>query len=288
MHGNVHVRFGGGQREKQVKLLALCLPYWLAPHIARVARLLQEARDQDLSVTFCDHDRVEAKNIFRQNFCEAEIGTNKAIALARRYGHAWGIPVAAIDRRFEAGMAAKNDFAPSYNDQQTTVFITCVDNNLARREVAKMCKTWPIWWVDAGNLKTAGQVSIGRNLKEREPSPLRFPSKTTWLPLPALQFPEILTGKTEHSQTKDYSHLSCADLAIVDEQGLNINHAVASAAATLLMKMLVIGDLQYHCVHVSTDFGTSFAYNSPQIIRGHLKGVHFKRSKEEDEAMNDT
>ena len=69
----------------------------------------------------------------------------------------------------------------------------------------------------------------------------------------------------------DYSNLSCADLAILDEQGLSINHAVASAAATLLMKMLVLGDLQYHCVHVSLDAGTQFVYNSPRILRRHLK-----------------
>lgn len=255
---------------------------WLAPHIVRIARLLHEARDQQVSVVFWDHDHVEPKNIFRQNFCEAEIGANKAMTLAQRYGHAWGIPIAAIDKPIDKSIATKNEFVPSYSDQRTTVFVTCVDNNQARREVAKMCESWPIWWVDTGNRKTSGQIAVGRDLDKGEPFPLRFPSKTTWLPIPTLQFPEILMANEDPHEAGDYSNLSCADLAIVDEQGLSINHAVASATATLLMKMLVLGDLQYHCVHVSTDLGTSLIYNSPRIIRKYLKAQKFKTKNEGD------
>jgi PRTRC genetic system ThiF family protein len=244
---------------------------WLAPHVVRIAKLLEEARAQQVSVFFWDHDHVEAKNIFRQNFCEAEIGMNKAIALAQRYGNAWGVRVAALDVPFDRALASKHDLMPSYNEQSTTVMITCVDNNSARREVAKSCKSWPIWWVDTGNVKTAGQVSIGRDLKSDEHSPLRFPSKTTWLPLPTEQFPEIVTGKESQRQGNDYSNLSCAELAIVDEQGLSINHAVASAAATVLMKMLITGDMQYHCVHISTEYGNALTYNSPRVIRQYLR-----------------
>jgi hypothetical protein len=46
--------------------------------------------------------------------------------------------------------------------------------------------------------------------------------------------------------------------------------------------MLVLGDLQYHCVHVSTDLGTSVIYNSPRIIRKYLKAQKFKTKNEGD------
>jgi len=244
---------------------------WLAPHVVRIARLLREVRDQQVSVVFCDHDHVEEKNIFRQNFCEAEIGRNKALSLAQRYGHAWGIPIAAIDQRFSRAIATKNDFAPSYNDQQTSVFITCVDNNTARREIAKLCESWPIWWVDTGNLKTAGQVSVGRQLFEKELSPLRLPSVTTWAPAPSLQFPNIIRDTSEEVQPVNYTNMSCAELALVDEQGISINHSIASVAASLLAKMLVTKDLRYHCAYVSLDAGTQFVYNSTRILRKQLK-----------------
>jgi len=246
---------------------------WLAPHVVRIARVLREVRDQQVSIVFCDHDHVVEKNIFRQNFCEAEIGKNKAVSLAHRYGHAWGIPIVAIDQRFTRAIATKNDFAPSYNDQQTTVFITCVDNNTARREVAKMCESWPIWWVDTGNLKTAGQVSVGRELFEKELSPLRLPSVTTWAPPPSLQFPTIMRDPSEEVKPIDYTNMSCAELALVDEQGISINHSIASAAASLLVKMLVTKDLRYHCAYVSLEAGTQFVYNAPRILRKHLKVI---------------
>ena len=246
---------------------------WLAPHVVRVAKLLQEARDQQVSVVFWDHDHVEAKNIFRQNFCEAEIGVNKALSLAQRYGHAWGIPIISIDAPFDRNIAIKNEYVPSYREQRTTVVITCVDNNSARREVDKLCESWPIWWVDTGNLKTAGQVSAGRKLFEKEPSPLRLPSMTTWTPPPSLQFPNITRDTSEDFQPVDYTNLSCAELALVDEQGININHSIASAAATLLAKMLITNDLRYHCAYVSLDAGTQFVYNSPRILRKHLKAT---------------
>jgi hypothetical protein len=101
--------------------------------------------------------------------------------------------------------------------------------------------------------------------------------------MPSLQFPDILAGKAEARQEEDSSGLSCAEMAVMDEQGLSINHAVASAGAALLMKMLVTGDLQHHCVYVSTEFGTSLTYNSPRIIRKYLKACKFKPQEERDE-----
>jgi hypothetical protein len=80
--------------------------------------------------------------------------------------------------------------------------------------------------------------------------------------------------------------MSCAELALVDEQGISINHSIASAAATLLTHMLVTRDLRYHCTFVSLDAGTQFVYNSPRILRKHLKAIRRTRGSidyEDDE-----
>jgi hypothetical protein len=73
----------------------------------------------------------------------------------------------------------------------------------------------------------------------------------------------------------DYSGMSCADIALVDEQGLSINHAIASTAAAMLIRLLVTKDLQYHCAYVSIDSGTTFVYNSPRILADYLKQMEF-------------
>jgi hypothetical protein len=156
------------------------------------------------------------------------------------------------------------------------VFITCVDKNAPRQEVAKVCSEYFGWWLDCGNLKTAGQVAVGRGLPPRELSPLRFPSMTTWTPLPSVQFPGILQEEGENRKEEvDYSEMSCADIALVDEQGLSINHAIASTAAAMLMKLLVTKDLRHHCAYVSIDSGTTFVYNSPRVLTGYLNEMEF-------------
>src|SRR5689334_955497 len=75
---------------------------WLASHLSRITKLLQEVHQINVKLAFWDYDAVEEKNIFRQNFCEAEIGINKAETLARRYGTAWGLEVIALPVRFSA------------------------------------------------------------------------------------------------------------------------------------------------------------------------------------------
>ena len=249
---------------------------WLAPHLARITKLLQEVHHINVRLAFWDYDTVEEKNIFRQNFCEAEIGANKAETLARRYGIAWGLDIIALPVPFSADAMYRNSLGDRYGDSGMPVFITCVDKNAARQDVAKVCSQYFGWWLDCGNLKTAGQVSVGRGLPPRELSPLRFPSMTTWTPLPSVQFPGILQEEAEtRKEEVDYSGLSCADIALVDEQGLSINHVIATTASAMLMKLLVTKDLQHHCAYVSIDSGTTFVYNSPRILTDYLKKMEF-------------
>lgn len=244
---------------------------WLAPHIVRIAKLLSELQEE-VFVTFWDYDTVETKNIYRQNFCSAETGMNKAAALAQRYGLAWGIPIQVVEEPFSGRHnALSKSIEHFYRWDRNVVFVTCVDRNAARQEVAKVCKNYPAWWLDTGNLKTSGQVSIGRELFDKEPSPLRLPSVTTWTPTPSLQFPNIMQSGKEEVQPLDYTDMSCAELALVDEQGMSINHSMASAAASMLARMLVTRDLRYHCAYVSLEAGTQFAYNSPRILKKQLK-----------------
>ncbi len=232
---------------------------WLSPHLARITKLLQDVHHLRVRLAFWDHDTVEEKNIFRQNFCEAEIGINKAETLARRFGLAWGIEIIAVTAPFSREVMSRNNLGARYGDSSMPVFITCVDNNKARQDVDRTCSEIYGWWLDCGNLKTAGQVSIGRGLPPREPSPLRFPSMTTWTPLPSIQFPGILHEEAETKKVEvDHSGMSCADIALLDEQGLSINHSIASAAASMLTKLLVTKDLQHHCAYVSIDSGTTF------------------------------
>ena len=59
----------------------------IAPHIYR----LLYALDRPSRFIICDGDKVEFKNLVRQNFSPADLGENKAKLLAERYASVFGM-----------------------------------------------------------------------------------------------------------------------------------------------------------------------------------------------------
>lgn len=59
----------------------------IAPHLYR----LLYALDRPVKFIICDGDKVEPKNLIRQNFTQADLGENKAKVIAERYSDAFGL-----------------------------------------------------------------------------------------------------------------------------------------------------------------------------------------------------
>src|SRR5215470_4371062 len=110
----------------------------VARHVARIVYDMRRFRLHTPKIVFIDPDTVEAKNVGRQLFAEAEIGQNKAVALMRRFNCALGLEIVAIP---EAVSAEKHFQAYS------NLVIGAVDNYLARRELAQIQGVW----LDCGN-----------------------------------------------------------------------------------------------------------------------------------------
>ena len=209
---------------------------WLAPSIARLARVLSD-QGKAVEATFVDPDRVEEANVPRQNFCYAEIGRFKAETLARRFSGAWGIPIAALTQRFDA--AEFTSLTPTWDT--TTLLIGCVDNPAARKNIANALSknnldAGATWWLDCGNWRDNGQVVFGN---ARTASQLRraFRIETLCaaLPAPALVHPELLT-ELPHKVAPPPGG-SCAQMTRRHAQSLMINQRVASEAADYLARV---------------------------------------------------
>ncbi|MBL8190654.1 MAG: ThiF family adenylyltransferase [Acidobacteria bacterium] len=208
---------------------------WLAPSVARIARVLNESGIQT-SALFVDPDLIESKNIPRQNFCDAELRVPKAQTLAARYSLAWGIEIGAVTDHFKAEMIGSR-----WN--RLTVVIGCVDNAAARRELAKTLNANAgdspphVWWLDCGNRRESGQVLLGST---NDPRALRsaFPLDgfCQHLPSPVLQCPDLLEPQPEELS---HHNLSCAELALANAQGLIVNQRVAAEAADYLARLLI-------------------------------------------------
>ena len=261
---------------------------WLAPHIVRYARLLNEKFDRDVQVTFIDPDKVEAKNVYRQNFAECEIGMFKADALAFRYGLAWGIQIGAVHTRFSASMSLPQ---VNHNTTGLTVFIGCVDNTPARREIAQRMEGYRnnreiCLWLDAGNKKTVGQVLLGTETVKD--NPLLFDGVCTWLPLPSQQHPELIQidDDGEDDQPEDAT-LSCAELAMRGSQSLSINCRMAAAAGEMLGKALLTNDLEYYATYIDQATGETRKFITADAIQGFLDKKP-ETTSANDEALDDT
>lgn len=206
---------------------------WLAPSVVRIAHVLQE-QGKEAAVWFVDPDHVESKNIPRQNFCQAELGLNKAATLAFRYGAAWGVGVNAIGKAFDLGMF-RNDW------QAVTVVIGAVDNAAARQALGKMIgfnsanDAHRVWWLDCGNTESAGQVLFG-SCATRAQMKHAFPGRKICgkLPGPAMVAPDLLNARPEE---KIASKLSCAEIQLANAQSLAVNQQVAAIASDYLVRI---------------------------------------------------
>jgi PRTRC genetic system ThiF family protein len=218
---------------------------WLAPAVARLARVMIEA-GRDVRVTFIDHDSVEAGNIPRQSFCFAEISQNKAIALASRYGAAWGLEIAAVPQPFTPKLV-RADY------DTLTLMLGCVDNAAARKamhEALKMNRAdavHRVWWLDCGNYADGGQVLLGSaHSAAHLEGAFKSARVCTALPSPALINPDLLKARPEETGKR----MGCAELIAANMQSLTVNQHVAAVAADYLTRLLTGGQLKIF----ATDF----------------------------------
>jgi hypothetical protein len=162
-----------------------------------------------------DFDRVEDRNLIRQNFTEDDLGIIKsealALRLARKYGRSVGYSTVPVHM----------------TELKSGLLIGCVDNGLARQDIAKKYKLDPYggyhsWWIDAGNGENYGQILIGNwdvaAYKD---------NKLVALPLPTIQQPALLK---QIPPVQD-----CAQIA---EQGPTINQGMAFMVVEVVRRII--------------------------------------------------
>lgn len=176
-----------------------------------LARLLPPA----VQIILIDFDRVEERNLIRQNFYTEDIGKYKSLALAERLSEKFDRPVA------YATLPVKD-----IRLNKSAIVVACLDNGPARAALADKADYRYSWWIDTGNGDNYGQILIG-NAKVA-----RF-NKTTELvlnlPLPTLQRPEILL------QAPSTPQLNCAE---IDTQGPTINQTMGALTVEVVRRLV--------------------------------------------------
>jgi PRTRC genetic system ThiF family protein len=199
-------------------------------HIAQaLARLAAHCRDSggpQLMLGFVDGDVVEAKNVGRQLFSVADVGTNKAVALAGRFNAVFGLQIAAF--------AEMLDDERRLNSVGYRILVGAVDGASGRRALAKqLAQGWDLW-IDCGNHESSGQVAVGN-----APTPtavagaLKLPGLCSKLPTAPVIYPELLKDAPIRPRE------DCAAAMQDNAQSLMVNQMMASIAAQYLYGAVV-------------------------------------------------
>lgn len=229
---------------------------FVVPAIARLIYELKQQQNKSAEMLIVDPDVVENGNIPRSNFCFAEVGRYKAQTLAERVSAAWGIETSFSCERFDPEKHLKSS---SIDYRSLTIIVGCVDNYLARREMHRALDEFRgygdasrLWWIDGGNGRSSGQVSIGSTTKRLKAEQyFTGTSICRALPAPSLQHSDLL--KPEKVEAK--SDVSCPERVRLGEQGLNVNQRVAVEMVEMLTGMLLTRSLKRFASYFDVESG---------------------------------
>lgn len=184
----------------------------LVPHVARAIASIEERKIEYILI---DGDKVEDKNIKRQNFIANDIGQFKSDVLAKRYSLALGVNIGSMPEYI-----TRSNKIPSTGCY--SILVGCVDNNKTRKLIHDKFLSECFVWVDSGNELLGGQVFIsGIIYNDRGPTGLTC---------------DIMTDHPEMYKSTDKlpTELSCAEHVNSGEQSLGVN----LTASTILFNVV--------------------------------------------------
>lgn len=201
--------------------------------LCRIDHALRSLGQPGLFVTVYDPDTVEPSNIGRQLFTASDLGQNKAECLVSRFNRLYG-------NDWEAN---PDIFDNTKIREKGNIWITCVDNVKARKQIAKMFRKanhpqgadsayneyYSFYWLDLGNAQRTGQAILGSN---RVPQPDSKEYDT-------IEYLPILTEQFDYAKVRDNdSGPSCSMAEALTKQDLFVNSVLVQTAGSLLWSLL--------------------------------------------------
>ncbi|MDD5701991.1 MAG: ThiF family adenylyltransferase [Dehalococcoidales bacterium] len=191
----------------------------------------------NVQLVLVDPDRVENRNLRRQNFLPEDLGNLKSEALAHRLSREYNRAIAYSTLPISLTPLGFN-----------SLVIGCVDNGPARRDIAARFTTTygnaPAWWVDAGNGENFGQILIGNRTGSAQYRTSEKGDRFYSLPLPTRQRPDLLRQQPVDT--------SCAD---IEEQGPTINRSMAALVIEVVRRMIA-GTCPWIQLYLDLELGT--------------------------------
>lgn len=122
--------------------------------LVRMIHSYQASTNLQFTLSICDGDSVEKKNLLRQDFIESDIHRKKVDVLADRFGLAYGMPIRKRGTYVEdlESLSALCDLENNKSYDNRLIVIGAVDNNATRQLINQYFeKMDSIIYIDAGN-----------------------------------------------------------------------------------------------------------------------------------------
>ena len=237
---------------------------------------------KDHRIILVDHDKVEKRNLGRQNFYKSDLGKFKSEVLARRLSLAYKREVLYFTepvQQLPVGVRGE-------------LTIGCVDNAEAREKLQYAGRhimgglysysRMGGWYIDAGNSEHSGQVLIGNGLLQPYELGRSFlpdildhgdPAGGIChsLPLPTIQQPGLLAPETKPRRPRD-----CAERVARDEQSPVINLAMASLVLQFV-HLLLSGELTWMGAFIDLKAGTMSTVPADPGTVSRITGIPVRR-----------
>jgi PRTRC genetic system ThiF family protein len=204
--------------------------------LARMNHALIALGHAGLQINVYDSDTVTEANLGRQLFAGAELGMYKSVALVNRINRFFGTNWKAVTQQFTKDLLCRLP-----ENGKANIYISCVDTVAARFDIAAALRSvvnnasrrernQPLYWMDFGNSRYAGQVILSTIDEIRQPDSKRYRTVPV-LPMVTDEFKELLEAE------KDNNEPSCSLAEALDKQDLFINSALADMGASLLWNL---------------------------------------------------
>lgn len=225
--------------------------------------------NHSINLILVDPDRVEPRNLVRQQFFPGDLGKFKSQALAERLSRQYGRPVAYSVYPYMHDMVYKDLGSGLVTQAAQGLIISCVDNAAARRSIAENMLGMN-WWLDAGNGFSSGQVLIGNadNMMYLEGCFKEKYGEVIALPLPSTQEPSLLIPVAKPAVDDP----SCADAVASDEQSPVINQAMATLVLQFVY-LLVKAELTWMGAYLDLELGTLQMVPADPVVVARLLSV---------------
>lgn len=205
---------------------------YLIPNLGRMIGIQNEAGSKH-SVTIVDADKIENKNLLRQNFSPNDVGKNKAEVMAGRYGRAFGQTFYYLSEYIES---AEQVLKIMQSEDKVPVIIDCVDNNKTRFIIKEGINLYHnsgseknTISLSSGNEKYSGQVVFSYRIANRFKRQYKYYEEES---------PDLIDIFPNMEVDKLPTEISCAEQAISAPQNIHTNMTAADILFGFVNRLL--------------------------------------------------